>query len=119
MSDRQTFWSDEAKSFLLECGRQDLIDRGDALAQRVSALVLTALSRLDQYAKTGDLYNGKGGTSLLSQPEALAHFDEFVNTRLRNEVEALEQLLCVFDDLQKRQEAAAAQELDGALPKWY
>jgi hypothetical protein len=115
---RQTFWSDEAKGFLLECGRQDLVDKGDALAERVSALVLTAISRLEQYAKDGDLYNGRGGTSLLSQPEALAHLDEFVNVRLKQEIESLEQLLGVFDDLRERQESGPVQTKE-TLPSWY
>lgn|SRR5512135_2306230 len=116
---RQTFWSKEVKDFLIECGRQDLVDSGDALAERVSALILTALSRLDQYAKEGDLYNGRGGTSLLSHPEALAHLDEFVSVRLRNEIEALERLLDVFDDLRERHESVPVPEIQETLPRWY
>ncbi len=116
---RQTFWSKEARDFLQACSRQDLIDRGDALAERVGALLLTAQSRLDQYAKQGDLYCGRGGTSLLVESEALAHLDEFVNVRLRNEIAALEQLLEVFDDLRERESSAPVQETEVALPKWY
>jgi hypothetical protein len=116
---RQTFWSDEARDFLLECGRQDLVDSGDALAQRVAALVLTALARLEQYAKAGNLYTGRGGVDLLSNPEALAHFDEFVNKRLRAEIVVLEQLLATFDDLRERQDSAPVSEARDILPGWY
>jgi hypothetical protein len=115
---RQSFWSNEARDFLLECGRQDLVDSGDALAQRVAALVLTALGRLEQYAK-GDLYSGRGGVDLLNHPEALAHFDEFVNKRLRAEIVVLEQLLATFDDLRERQDSAPVPESKDILPRWY
>lgn len=111
---RLNFWSPEAIELLKSANRQDLIDRGDALAERVSALVLTALNRLKSYSKHGDLYNGRGGLSLLNHPDAIQEMDEFVNTRLRNEISALEQLLSVFDDLCERQEE---QELN--LPAWY
>ena len=116
---RQSFWSEEARDFLLECGRQDLVDSGDALAERVSALLLTAMSRLDQYAKQGDLYCGRGGNGSLVKPEALAHLDEFVNKRLHSEIEALEHLLEVFDDLREREPAAPVQKPMPPLPKWY
>lgn len=116
---RQTFWSEEARNFLLECGRQDLVDRGDAFAERVSALILTAMSRLDQYAKQGDLYCGRGGTSSLGEPEALAHLDEFVNKRLADEIASLEQLLEVFDDLRERVDTTPVREPPKSLPRWY
>jgi hypothetical protein len=120
MSDsRQSFWSTEARDFLLKCGRQDLIDKGDALAERVGALILTALGRLDQYAKQGDLYCGRGGTSLLEKTEALFHLDEFVNVRLRDEIDALEKLLSVFDDLRTREVQVPVIEESASLPQWY
>ncbi len=113
------FWSEEAIRFLEECERHDIIDRGDALAERVSALVTTALSRLDQYVREGDLYCGRGGTSLLEEPEALAKLEEFVNTRLRSEIEALENLLEVFDDLRSRKTSAPVEQPGSTLPAWY
>lgn len=116
---RQSFWAQEAKDFLLECGRQDLVDKGDALAERVSALILTAMSRLDQYVKQGDLYCGRGGISSLAKSEALAHLDEFVNKRLQTEIESLENLLSVFDDLRERSQPEPTQEVLRPLPKWY
>jgi hypothetical protein len=114
-SPRQSFWSPSAKDFLVECGRQDSVDSGDALAERVCALLLTAMSRLDQYAKQGDLYCGRGGQSDLAKPEALAHLDEFVTKRLHDEIEALEHLLEVFDDLRER-EAPAPEQKTGSNP---
>jgi len=95
---RPGFWSPEAKSLLLHYGRQDLVDRGDALAQRVTALITTAQGRLDKYIEYGDLYNNKGGASDLTHPHSLMQLEEFVNVRLRDEIEALENLLNVFDD---------------------
>ncbi len=115
----QSFWSNEAREFLLECGRQDLVDRGDAFAQRLTALILTAMSRLDQYAKQGDLYCGRGGMDSLAHPEALAHLDEFVNVQLRSEIDSLEHLLDVFDDLRAREESVTTPDLPKSLPKWY
>ncbi len=115
----QTFWSEDARKFLEECGRHDVLDRGDALAERVSALIMTALSRLDQYVKEGDLYCGRGGTNLLEEPEALAKMEEFVNTRLRSEIDVLEKLLEVFDDLRTRKAPASVEQTEGALPAWY
>ena len=119
MSNRQTFWSEEVRDFLVECGRQDLVDRGDALAERVSALMMTAMGRLEQYVKEGDLYCGRGGTSLMSHPEALARLDEFVNVRLQDEVDILEQLLEVFDDLRERESSAPIPSIMDSLPNWY
>jgi DNA-binding ferritin-like protein len=119
ITNRQTFWAEEVHDFLVECGRQDLVDRGDALAERVSALIMTAMGRLEQYIKEGDLYNGRGGTSLMAKPEALAHMDEFVNKRLQDEVEVLEQLLETFDDLREREPVSPTPNLMDSLPKWY
>jgi hypothetical protein len=85
----------------------------------VSALLLTAMGRLDQYAKQGDLYCGRGGISDLAKPEALAHLDEFVNKRLHSEIESLEHLLEVFDDLRERELPAPVQKALPSLPKWY
>jgi hypothetical protein len=96
------FWSDQARDFLLTAGRQDLVDKGDDLAERVAALTLTAIARLNQYATIGGLYDGSGGTSLLNDPLALQKLEEFVEVRLRAEIDALENLLAVFDDIRTR-----------------
>jgi hypothetical protein len=114
---RQTFWAKEVQDFLIKCGHQDLVDRGDALAERVSALILTAIGRLDQYMKDGDLYCGRGGMDLMHNSEALAHIDEFVNSKLQDEVDALEQLLRTFEDLRKQETITL--EVTDSLPNWY
>ncbi len=112
---KHNFWSDKTKEFLLANGRQDLVDKGDALAERVAALILTALNRLNHYAVDGDLYNGVGGENLLNDPQALNKLDEFVNTRLKSEIRALEKLLETFDDLKQRAETDDI----SILPVWY
>jgi len=123
---RQSFWSEAAKEFLESHGRQDLIDKGDALAERVAALILSAMNRLRQYCHEGDLYNGKGGSSGLEHPEALPKLDDFVNVRLRQEIDALEHLLEVFNDLHDRHQqeehtivlnSPNSNNID--LPDWY
>lgn len=90
------FWSPEAHNYLLSIGRQDLIDRGNDLAERVTALILTAQNRLDQYIKQGDLFNNKGGKDLVNAP--IEEIEYFVNVRLRQEIESLNLLLKIFDD---------------------
>lgn len=113
------FWSDQARDFLLQVGRQDLMDKGDDLGERVAALVLTALNRLNQYFTSGGLYDGSGGTSLLSSPHVLQELEEFVNIRLRAEIDALENLLLVFDDLSRRRMASDGIDCLDSLEKWY
>lgn len=98
MNKRTNFWSPEVISFLKRSGRQDLIDSGDALAQRVTALVVTARERLEKYIKERHLYDDLGGTSLLNDPDAIEAIDHFVNDRLRSEISVLENLLDVFDN---------------------
>jgi hypothetical protein len=95
------FWSPEALSILKRNSRQDLIDRGNALAERVTALLLTAKNRLQDYSDFGDLFNNKGGHSLVDVPEPVLEIEEFVNIRLRSEIDALEHLLSVFDDIDR------------------
>lgn len=111
---RPGFWSPAVVAYLQAAGRQDMVDRGDALAQRVAALVSAASERLEQYLQEGDLYNGQGGASSLpalasgspSAEAALSALDDFVNVRLRAEIAALENILSVFDDLRSRRCAA-------------
>lgn len=114
---RMNFWSPEARELLVAHGRQDIIDSGDALAERVTALVLTAVNRLEKYTKDGDLYCEKGGQDLISQENAVGALDEFVSVRLRSEIDALEHLLEVFDDFQP-QEPPKEDNIFG-LPPWY
>jgi len=83
---------------LLAAGRQDLVDSGDALAERVAALMLTTINRLKKYSKYGDLYNGQGGAELLSQNAPMYEYEKFVSERLRAEIDALECILGIFDD---------------------
>lgn len=97
------FWSDDVRHFLEWMERQDLIDKGDDLAERVAALTLTALNRIKQYAEKGHLYDGQGGNSLLGHDSnSLTRIEDFVDERLRAEITALENLLNVFDDLDRR-----------------
>jgi DNA-binding ferritin-like protein len=94
------FWSDEARNYLQWMGRQDLIDKGDDLAERVAALTLTSINRLNQYAEKGHLYDGSGGSDLLGHDSnSLTRITEFVDVKLRDEIGALEKLLEVFSDL--------------------
>lgn len=104
---RPSFWSEPVRLWLKACGRQDLADRGDALAQRVTALLVAVRQRADQYLEHDDLYSGAGGDGKASADPAqaaaaLAELDQFVNVRLRQEVDALEAFLSVFDDLRTR-----------------
>jgi hypothetical protein len=110
---RVNFWSPEAIELLSAADRKDVVDKGDALAERVSALITSAVSRLEDYIRNGDLYCGRGGSDLVGAPEAVAAMDEFVNVRLKAEIKALEQLLSVFDDLRDRPGPPAQ------LPLWY
>ncbi len=96
---RQSFWSNEARTALVDSGRQDLVDRGDALAERVAALILISIGRLDRYAEHGDLYSGRGGEDAMYAENPIADLEHFVNERLPEEVAALENLLSTFDDL--------------------
>jgi len=117
---KQGFWSEAAMAVLRANGRQDLIDKGDALAQRVAALVLAASERLRQYSERGDLYNGRGGLSDFADRDAVAKFEEFVGVRLKKEIKALEKLLEVFEDIEARGEAGAhGPAPSGRLPDWY
>jgi DNA-binding ferritin-like protein len=116
------FWAPEAEQFLKNCGRQDLVDKGDDFAERSSALIMTAIARLDKYAKEGDLYNAQGGKSILSEPDALAHLDDFVNRQLRNQVNVLEKLLETFADLRAPEPlrpVRAVPSRNNELPTWY
>lgn len=105
MSYRTNFWSPKAIEKLKACGRQDLIDKGDALAQRVTALMNTAKNRFDTYLTTGDIYSNGGGEKVLNSPHFLSEIDKFVNDRLPKELNALEQVLAVFDDLNERDDS--------------
>jgi hypothetical protein len=96
---RTNFWSPEALLLLKRFQRQDLIDRGDALAERVTALLLTARNRLEKYVDHGALYEGKGGKDLMGHPDSIIYIEDFVNNRLRAEIDALENLLNTFDDI--------------------
>jgi hypothetical protein len=96
------FWSPKAEQVLKRHGRQDVVDRGDALAQRVTALVLTCSQRLNQWAERGHLYENRAGESELMNPNLVEDLEQFVNVRLRQEIEALENLLSVFDDIDSR-----------------
>lgn len=118
---KQKFWSDAAVSVLKANGRQDLVDKGDALAQRVAALVLAASERLRQYSERGDLYNGRGGLSGFADRDAVAQFEEFVNVRLKREIKALEKLLEVFEEIEAPGEAMTAgpASFSRSLPDWY
>ena len=109
------FWSPEAVELLVSAGRQDVVDRGDALAQRVSALMSTALVRLNDYVENGDLYCNRGGADVAGSPGAVESLDEFVNVRLKAEIKALELLLKTFDDLKLRSEVSDLSD----LPSWY
>jgi hypothetical protein len=115
---RMKFWAPEVEQFLSNCGRQDLVDRGDDFAERVSALLLTAMARLEKHAKDGDLYNAQGGKSILDEPDALLHLEELVNKKLRDEVNSLEKLLEVFTDL-RTPEPVRAIPVSNELPSWY
>ena len=119
--DRLSFWAPEVREFLEKCDRQDLIDRGDQFAERVAALILTALFRLETYAKSGDLYNAQGGKSALADKDTLIQLEQFVNVRLKQEVEALEELLNVFDELRVPENLRPSHEntVDFKLPSWY
>jgi len=99
---RTNFWSLEVRDHLVRCGRQDLIDSGDALAERVAALMLTTINRLKKYSKYGDLYNGQGGEELLSQNAPIFEYEAFVTERLRAEIDALECILGIFDDFHEK-----------------
>jgi hypothetical protein len=96
---RTSFWHPEVAEILVQMGRQDLLDRGDALGERVAALLLTAHNRLKDYMEIGDLYANKGGASLLDSDGIVESLEHFVNVRLRAEIDALEQLLETFDNI--------------------
>ena len=96
---RQSFWSEDAKRALVDAGRQDLVDRGDAFAERVTALVLMSIGRLERYAEYGELYSGHGGETSLESESPIQDIENFVNVRLPEEISALEHLLSTFDDL--------------------
>lgn len=115
---RPGFWSEPVRLWLKACGRQDIVDRGDALAQRVTALLVTVRQRVDQYLSEDDLYSGRGGLPELqgacspdaaARANALSELDTFVNVRLRQEISALEDLLSVFGDLRERRTASESE----------
>jgi hypothetical protein len=117
---RPGFWSESVRIWLKACGRQDLVDRGDALAQRVTALLVAVRNRTDQYLEHGDLYSGHGGDGLApSDPSqassTIAELEEFVNVRLRQEMAALEGMLAVFDDLRSRPANSSVHEVCESL----
>ncbi len=117
---RPGFWSEPVRLWLKACGRQDLADRGDALAQRVAALLVAVRQRVDQYLEQGDVYSGAGGDGAASADPAqaaaaLAELEEFVNVRLRQEVAALEGMLAVFDDLRTRPAKASVHDVCDSL----
>lgn len=104
---RTSFWSEPVRLWLLACGRQDLIDRGDALAQRVAALLVSVAQRAAQWVQQEGLYSGAGGELHAGgDPEAavsaLVELEEFVNVRLRQEISVLESFMSTFDDLRSR-----------------
>jgi gamma-glutamylcyclotransferase (GGCT)/AIG2-like uncharacterized protein YtfP len=99
------FWSDEVRSFLEWWDRRDLIDKGDDLAERVAALVLTAIGRLNQHAEKGHLYDGTGGSNLLGHDSnSLTRIEEYIEESIKPEIKVLEKLLDVFEDLEKPKE---------------
>ncbi len=113
---RPGFWSEPVRLWLIACGRQDLVDRGDALAQRVTALLVAVRQRADQYLEHDDLYSGAGGDGKatldpVQSAAAIAELDEFVNVRLRQEISVLEQMLQVFDDLRGRPAVASVHDV--------
>lgn len=113
---RPGFWSEPVRLWLKACGRQDLVDRGDAFAQRVTALLVAVRQRADQYLDHDDLYSGAGGDgSATADPAgaalALTELEEFVNVRLREEMTVLESFLSVFDDLRSRTSSDDASSL--------
>jgi len=110
---RTSFWSEPVRLWLIACGRQDLVDRGDAFAQRVTALLVSVSQRAAQYLSSDDLYSGQAGRAPSSPEEAgpaMAAVDELVNVRLRQELEVLESFLATFDDLRSRPAVATAGE---------
>ena len=90
------FWSPEAKIFLESQDRTDLIHSGEAKAKEVYNLIREAQKRLDQWAEQGDLYDNKGGQSLLGD---ISGYEKFVGTRLVKELDALKNLMNTFYDL--------------------
>jgi len=98
---RPGFWSEQAKSFLIGKNRQDLIDRGDQFAERITALLTVADKRIDQWMNRGCLYDGKAGTDFLVSPTAIQELEKFVNVKLKNEIKALETFLNAFEDFEK------------------
>lgn len=98
---RTSFWSPEALTLLKENGRQDLIDRGDAFAQRVTALIHTSQNILKQWSELGNLYNNKGGVDENNIVRTVEELEEFVNCRLRAEMSVLEDLILIFGDMKK------------------
>jgi hypothetical protein len=115
---RASFWSEPVRLWLLACGRQDLVDRGDQFAERVTALLVAVSQRAEQYLSSDDLYSGAGGELPSSPAEAgpaLAAVDQFVNVRLREELSVLEAFLATFDDLRSRPAVAPALQVVESL----
>lgn len=111
------FWSEPVRLWLLASGRQDIVDRGDALAQRATALLVAVRQRADQYLALSDLYSGNGGLPEAgdTMSSAMADIDEFVNVRLRDEISVLESFMSTFDDLRLRPPTASAQDVAESL----
>jgi hypothetical protein len=95
---RPGFWSEQTKRFLQSHGRQDLIDRGDQFAERIAALFPVVDKRIHQWLAKGCLYDGKAGTDFLTSSTAINDLEEFVNVKLRNEIDVLEAFLNTFED---------------------
>ncbi len=88
-TDRVTFWSTEAIENLLDAGRQDLIDRGDAYAERLSALLLTAKSMIDDLIESGKLYNRSGGANTSD----IMTIEYMINIQLKECIDAIENMI--------------------------
>jgi hypothetical protein len=112
------FWSEPVRLWLLASGRQDIVDRGDAFAQRVTALLVAVRQRADQYLTSDDLYSGAGGglpVSGDSVSAAMSAIEEFVNVRLRQEISVLESFMSTFDDLRSRPSSGTSFEVAESL----
>lgn len=112
------FWSEPVRLWLLASGRQDMVDRGDALAQRVTALLVAVRQRADQYLTSDDLYSGAGGELPASgdtATAAMADIEQFVNVRLREEISVLESFMSTFDDLRSRPASVPALDVAESL----
>jgi hypothetical protein len=92
--DRVTFWSTESIETLLNNGRQDLKDRGDAYAERISALLLTSNGIVDKLINSNSLYCGVGG----GQTANIMELEHLVNGELAGLLDTLESFVASFQE---------------------